>query len=417
MHEKARKKQLHNRIGWRLVWQVIEQTASGKWTEEMAARYLHVVRSRVNVLKKRWLAWRDRDPSPDWLYPRRHTGRGFLPEAVRAYVEEEIKYYRQESPFFRGHINFAFLAQQCHQRYGRRIHRNTIRRWAIGQGLYDPKRETTGKPFVRFEKGGVGMLFQHDSSIHAWLPYTHEHSTLIMTEDDHSRKVVGWLLVDQDTSWNHLTTVRATLETVGCPLSYYVDNHIIFRHVDEVETQFARALRSVEVDVKFTAKRYPEAKGKIEKRFDYFQRRIPLLCERYKTKSLTEANKILTDEVAYYNEYHLHDETEEPPNKRWNRAVHEGRAYLRELPTRGKLDVLFSLHHRRRVDKCGQVWFEGRPYPATGARCGGHVTLAVRPPTGPRRPHTELFVLDDQGREIAHHVVTEPDEKGRGIVR
>jgi hypothetical protein len=361
----------------------------------------------VNALKKRWLAWRDREPAPDWLYARRHTGRGVLPEPVRAYVEEEIKYYRQESPFFRGHINFAFLAQQCHQRYGKRIHRNTIRRWAIGQGLYDPKTESKGKPYIRFEKGGIGMLFQHDSSIHVWMPHTKGLDTLIMTEDDHSRKVVGALLVAKDMAWNHLTTARATLESFGRPLSYYVDNHLIFRQQEEVESQFVRALRTVEVDVKFTAKRYPEAKGKIEKRFDYFQRRIPLLCERYKTKSLTEANKILTDEVNYYNEYHIHDETEETPNKRWGRAVHENRNYLRDFPANGKWDIIFALHCKRRVDKYGQVWFQGKPYPAPGAALRGQATLALRLPTGSRRPHMEIYILNEFDEEIGHHVLPE----------
>ena len=105
------------------------------------------------------------------------------------------------------------------------------------------------------------MLFQHDSSTHVWLPHTGVHSDLIMTEDDHSRKVVGWLLVQQETAWHHLAQVRTTLETVGCPLAYYVDNHLIFKHPEEIETQFVRALRTQQVDVKFTAKRYPEAKG------------------------------------------------------------------------------------------------------------------------------------------------------------
>lgn len=405
MSGERRKKQLHKRMSWRLVWQVIQRVACGEWTETMAGRVLNVGRSRVNELKRRWLKIRDQEPTPDWLYARRHTGRGVLAAPVRAYVEEEIRYYRQESPFFRGHINFAFLAQQCQQRYGKRIHRNTLRRWAIREGLYDPKTESKGKPYVRFEKGGVGMLFQHDSSIHVWMPHTGGLDTLVMTEDDHSRKVVGALFVPKDTTWAHLTVVRSTLEAHGCPLAYYVDNHIIFHQQDEKETQFVRALRAVEVDVKFTAKRYPEAKGKIEKRFDYFQRRIPLLCERYKTKSLAEANRILVDEVAYYNEYHLHDETEETPNKRWARAVQEGRAYLRELPAHGKLDLIFGLHSLRRVDKCGQVWWQGKPYFAPGAPLRGQATLVLRPPTGPRRPHTEIYILNDLGEEIAHHVV------------
>lgn len=401
------KQQLHKRMSWRLVWQLIQRVAVGQLTEEMAGKLLNVGRSRVSQLKQKWLKMRGQEPSPDWLYAREGSGRNALSQPVRAYVEEEIRYYREESPFFRGHINFAFLAQQCQRRYGQRIHRNTIRRWAIGQGLYEPGVDKVGKPYIRFEKNGIGMLFQHDSSTHVWLPHTGAHSDLIMTEDDHSRKVVGWLLVEQETAWNHLTQVRTTLETVGCPLAYYVDNHLIFKHPDDIETQFVRALRAQQVDVKFTAKRYPEAKGKIEKRFDYFQRRIPLLCERYRTKSLAEANRILTDEVAYYNEYHLHDETKETPNKRWARAVQENRTYLRTLTNTGTLDLVFAIHHKRYVDNCGQIQYEGRPYAAPGAVPRRKITVAIRPPTGPRRPHTELYILNDEGRETAHYVLVE----------
>ena len=228
-----------------------------------------------------------------------------------------------------------------------------------------------------------------------------------MTEDDHSRKVVVGLLVPSDTSWHQLCVVRKTLEVYGCPISYYVDNHFIFNQGEEVETQFVRALKGVGVGVQFTRKHYPEAKGKIEKRFDYFQRRIPLLCERYRTKSLTEANRILQDEIDYYNEYHIHAETEETPNKRWSRAVHENRNYLRELPTHGKLDIIFALHYQRHVDKYGTIAFRGKQWPAPNARLRGKVTLVVRPPTGPRRPHTEIYILDPGGREIAHHIVTQ----------
>ena len=139
MEKKPRKKQLHKRVNWRMVWQVIQQVACGQMSGAAAGRYLNVARSRVSELKNQWVKIRNQEPHAGWLYARSHTGRETLPEAVQAYVKEELRYYRQESPYFRGSINFAFLAQQCQQRYGIRVHRNTIRRWAIGQQLYDPQ--------------------------------------------------------------------------------------------------------------------------------------------------------------------------------------------------------------------------------------------------------------------------------------
>jgi len=38
----------------------------------------------------------------------------------------------------------------------------------------------------------------------------------------------------------------------------------------------------------YTAKRQAQAKGKVEKVFDYFQRRLTYLCEKYKIKDCKE---------------------------------------------------------------------------------------------------------------------------------
>lgn len=400
------KPQLHKRVDWRTVWQIIAAADADTMSLVKAAQWLDVALSRVSELRRRYRALRAqrRDPAPDWLYRRSSEGRSFLPEEVRAFLDEELRYWRQESEFFKGRLNFAFLAQECQKRFGRRFHRNTIRRWAVREKLYDPEVDCTGKPFVRFEMGAVGLLFQHDSSIHLWLPHTGRKDTLILTEDDHSRKVVGALLVPHDTAWHHLCVVRDAIETHGCPLAYYLDNHMIFHHPDELNTQFSRALRAVEIAVRFTAKQHPEAKGKIEKRFDYFQRRIPLLCERYHVKNLAEGNKILRDEVAFYNDQHIHAEIHETPEKRWQRAIQEGRSSLRPVRKPDSLDTIFALHYERYVAKDGSIMWGGRPFVVPGAPLRQTVTIAVRPPTGGRRPHTELFVLH-QGCVIAHHVL------------
>ena len=72
---------------------------------------------------------------------------------------------------------------------------------------------------------------------------------------------------------------------------------------DEGEIQFKRALSSLGIGMIYTGKRQAQAKGKVEKIFDYLQRRLPYLCEKYKVKDCSEAQKILHDLIAYYNEH------------------------------------------------------------------------------------------------------------------
>jgi hypothetical protein len=41
------------------------------------------------------------------------------------------------------------------------------------------------------------------------------------------------------------------------------------------------------------------ARGKIEKRFDDFQCRLPCLCEKYQVREFTDGNRLLAEAVAY----------------------------------------------------------------------------------------------------------------------
>ena len=92
--------------------------------------------------------------------------------------------------------------------------------------------------------------------------------------------------MEVETTWEHFVLTRGIVERYGRPLAYSVDNHSIFRHVgytsrhykylkgpDEGEIQFKRALESLGIGLIYTGKGEAQAKGKIEKRFDYFQRR------------------------------------------------------------------------------------------------------------------------------------------------
>ena len=391
-------------MSWHGVWQIMEFVKSKHISVQKACEWLGIKRSRLYKLKNRWSrVKKSGNKHGGWIY-QREGFRDKLPDEVRSYLEEELRYIKHESPYFKGHFNFAFLAQQCQKIFGKRYHRNTIRQWAIREGFYDPKKDSTGKACIRFETGAIGLLWQHDSSYHVWLPHTRRYDILILTEDDHSRKVVGGILVPRDTAWHHLCVVRNSIETFGCPLSYYVDNHSIFRPYTNEHTQFTRALASLNIATKFTAKSHPEAKGKIEKRFDYFQRRIPYLCERYRITSLTKANEILKEVINDYNNLHIHDETKEIPEKRWQKAIQEGRSFLQPIPEKTPLDIIFALHFERKVKKDGTISFQGKPWKIPKAPIRREITIVLRPPI-PRRPHTEIYFVY-KGSTLAHFILT-----------
>jgi hypothetical protein len=186
--------------------------------------------------------------------------------------------------------------------------------------------------------------------------------------------VTGFSLRETESAWEHISLTRRVFEQYGRPLAYYVDRHSIFkfnlgsecvhytRRISEEEgkIQFKRVLNALDISVLYAQD--AQSKGKIEKGFDYFQRRLPFECERYKVKTVGEAMKILTDLVDFYNHRRVHLETEEIPGERWKRAVREKRSKLRPLPQGQDLDNIFSLHFLRTVYSDGTIKFQGRSY-------------------------------------------------------
>jgi hypothetical protein len=196
---------------------------------------------------------------------------------------------------------------------------------------------------------------------------------LLLTQDDYSRRVVGALLVPRETSWTHLHVVRQTGHAYGRPLAYYGDHPSILRggtHQSDRYTvataeadarvQFRRVLRRLDIGIIPSTKGEPEARGKREKRCDYFQRRLPFVGEKYRVRELAEGHRLLAEAVADYNDERVHVETGAMPRRRGEEAIAAEHGRLRPLP--GELDwmEIFSLHLARPVGQEGTCPFVGQ---------------------------------------------------------
>jgi transposase InsO family protein len=380
---------IHKRLPVEFVEEVLESFNQHRISEKEAMGLLGVKRSRLHQLRKRWLLKSRKKPFRLWQ--RVDNAFHVLTEEVRQWLDKELQYIRQEADLFRGKFNFAFLAEEAQKRFGRPFCRNSLRLYALRSGYYHALPDEKGKVYTRFETSGPGALFQHDSSYHLWLPKTKKKHYLILTKDDYSRRIVGAKLVDVETSLAHLQTVKQTISTYGIPLAYYLDNHSIFRfvlhqgvhvryklHEDEGEIQFRRALSSLGIGMIYTGKRQAQAKGKIEKLFDYFQRRLPFLDEKYGITDLSEAQKILEELVRYYNEQRIHEETEQIPAKRWQEAIDQGKGKLRALEPSVDIEKVFSIHLQRKAKKDGTIMFMGKKW-STGCPEATPVLICLIP--------------------------------------
>ena len=383
------KERIHKRLPVKFVQEVLESFNQHRISEKEAMDLLGVKRSRLHQLRKNWLLRSKKRPFGLWQ--RRENAFHVILPAVGEWLDSELRYIRQEAETFRGKFNFAFLAEEAEKRFHRPFSRNSFRLYALKKGYYHALPEEKGKVYTRFETSGPGALYQHDSSHHLWLPSTGRKQYLILTKDDHSRRVVGARLVEMETSFEHLQTVRWTISTYGIPLSYYLDNHSIFRFVlhqgvhvrykvreDEGEIQFRRALSNLGIGMIYTGKRQAQAKGKVEKIFDYFQRRLPYLCEKHKVKDCVEAQKILDDLISYYNDQRIHEETREIPAKRWQQAIDNGKGKLRALEPSVDLERVFSIHLQRKARKDGRIMFMGKKW-FIGSPEGTSITICLLP--------------------------------------
>ncbi len=365
--------QLAKRATGQWVSQVLEQFNNRHLTEKEACDLLGIKRARLYKLRKQWLRITFKNSSFNINVSGQHKKLSLTPE-IQNFLHKELTYLTEDAKYYRNKFNFAFLSEKVQQKFNVYIHRNTIRRFALKQGYYEQTTAEKQKPCIRFEMDSIGALFQHDTSRHVWIPHSKRYHDLILTKDDHSRRTMGFHLCEVESAWAHLSLARKTIVNYGIPLVYYVDRHSIFkfnigsecihytRRISEEKgkVQFKRALNSLNISVLYASD--AKSKGKIEKPFDYFQRRLPQECERYNVKTVKDAMNILSDLVYFYDYKRIHMETGEIPVERWNRALKEGRTKFKSIPNDIDLDAIFSLHFQRTVHNDGSFTFKGKTY-------------------------------------------------------
>lgn len=402
------KEQLHKKFPITFVDEILESFNKQKIGQAKACELLDISRSRLYQLRREWLRVKRRGET-FLLWNRPNSNFNRLNDEVVRWLHEELKYICNEAKLFRRNFNFAFLAEQATKEFGRPFNRNTIRLFALKHGYYHGNPEEKKKIYIRFETSGPGALFQHDTSIHRWLPLTKRKQALILTKDDYSRMIVGAKLVDCESAFAHLETVRETVTTYGPPLSYYVDNHSIFRFIKhrgvhvrckateaDSKVQFKRALSSINVGIIYAKIRQPQSKGKIEKMFDYFQRRLPVLAERYKITTVAEAKPILDDIIDFYNKRRVHMETDMIPFERWQQALEQNKSKLQNLDTNVDLNFVFSIHLERTMSKTGTISFMGKQW-KVDATPKSKVTVCLI-------PHVKIMIFKDSVKLCDYHL-------------
>ena len=291
--------------------------------------------------------------------------------------------------------SYSFAASEVHRRYGMKMDRATVRRWALAEGLAaDTKYKAPRKPVRRWQVQQIGQLWQYDASPHRWFAGRVDPFPLLQIIDDHSRVLPMARLYARETLLSHLDLLSSAFLSCGLPLALYVDYHsFFFTHVPEALTQLGAALRFYEVSLRYAPT--PQAKGKIERAHDFWQKRLPALFAAEEVFTLPEANALLEKLRLHHNTQETHREIGSTPKAAWNLALREKRSALRPVPRCPWWPYIWSQRSPARVDPDGRIAIGtqrlriDKPPGSKVIRClhpnGDHSILAA-PPTKEKLP-------------------------------
>jgi len=385
-------KQLHKKFTDYQIKELITRYLEKKIARKYIQEILGIKKTRFFALVKRLKA----DPENfSILYSRRVPTRKISKDIERNIVKElniekdlikakdvPIKYY-----------NYSFIRDLLEQKYSQRVSLPTIIDRAKRNNFYflRPKRKAHDREVIT---NYPGELIQHDSSHHLFAPYAARKWYLITSIDDYSRLILYAVLVERETTWEHILALEDVLLKYGFPLAYYVDSHSIFRFVqgrdsfwrnhyqltDEANPQWKQVLDDCRVKVTYALS--PQAKGKIERPYRWIQDRLVRTCYRENIRIIKEAQFILNSLVRKYNYRIVHSTTGEIPYIRFQRAIREKRTLFREFTIRPpfkSVKDIFCLRVDRMVNSYRKISINNLELKVPGAPLHEKIQLRISP--------------------------------------
>jgi transposase InsO family protein len=251
--------------------------------------------------------------------------------------------------------SYSAAASELHRRLQFKTHRASVRRWAFQHGLApDTRFKLTPKPVKRWQARDLGALWQYDATPHSFLPGTSHKQVLLNLLDDATRYNVGARLYDSETLLAHLDFLSRSFLRHGLPLALYVDYHsFFFTHTPDAFTQLGAALHFYGVALRYAPT--PQAKGKIERRHDYWQKRLPALLAADQVFELEGANRLLDQLLPHVNQHEVHRELGITPHAARQQALAKKRSVLRPAPACPWWPFVWSQQTRVRVGDDGKV--------------------------------------------------------------
>ena len=367
--------QLHKRLSDTQVKAILEKYTHKEMKAQKAIAYLGISRARFYQIVN---LYADDPINFSIAYERTEPTRK-IHASIETNILQELKIEKEKIidnpnvPTKR--YNYTYIQQRVKEKYLQTVSLPTVIGRAKEHG-YCKKKPPNKIHDREIITNFVGELIQHDASYHLFAPDGKKKWYLITSLDDHSRALLYADFLEQESTLSHIMAIQSTFLTYGLPLKYYVDQHSIFRYVknrdthspwydykkftDDVDTQWKQVMKDCEVTPIYALS--PQAKGKIERPYQWLQDHIVRTCVREGVVDIATGRKVLQDEVFAYNTKRVHSTTGEIPMIRFNRAIQEQKSLLREFtlkPPFQSVKDIFCLRFERIVDSYRRISLKG----------------------------------------------------------
>ena len=322
--------------------EVILRAVSKQITFWQAAKILRITPRHLRRLYARY-----RFQGFDGLYDRRRSRPS--PKRVPFAVVEQILGLYRETYF---DFSVRHFHEKLREKHGIELSYTCVKRALQGAGLVEKARQRGLHRRRRERRPMAGMLVHIDGSTHRWLGGEQWHD-LIVVLDDATSEVYYAQLVEQESTETVMTALREVVEQRGIFCSLYSDRASHFwltpkegEPVDrQRQTQVGRALRDLGIEM--IPAYSPQARGRSERNFGTWQRRLPQELRLRGIGTREEANRFLRE--SYLAEW----------NRKFTVAAAQPESAF--VPAGGKdLERIFSLQQERVVNRDNTVSVAGR---------------------------------------------------------
>lgn len=389
------KSQLHKRLSDDQIRAILSKYTNKEISAKEVMRHLEIGRTRLYQLLQ---IYQDDPKGFTMQYVRSSPTRRIDP-TIEENILKELR--TEKEKIIDNHdvatkrYNYSYIRNVLREDYQQTVSVPTIIARAKDAGYWKekpPKKVHDREVITNF----IGELIQHDSSYHLWAPDAKEKWYLITSLDDYSRSLLYADFWSRETTWYHILALQSVFLKYGLPLTYYADQHSIFRYVkdrdrnspwrvytkctDDIDPQWKVVLKDCGVKAIYALS--PQAKGKIERPYQWLQDHVVRTCVRKNVTSITDARRVLAQEVNQYNWHRVHSTTLEIPMVRFNRAIRDRKTLFRNFVVKPPLESvkdIFCLRVERTVDSYRKISLAGLALKVPGVLPRQTVELKLYP--------------------------------------